>query len=46
MQIVRWYFSKWPQVFEREPLWPHIDDVNHGHVVGLRNYPTYAVSNR
>jgi len=42
MQIVRWYFSKWPQVFSREPLWPHIDDDRHGHVEGLRNFPSYA----
>ena len=41
MQIVRWYFSKWPLTFPREPQWPKIDDDNHGRVEGLRFYPRY-----
>ena len=41
MQIVRWKFSKWPLTFPREPLWPKIDDDNHGAVEGLKYYPRY-----
>jgi hypothetical protein len=40
-QIVRWKFSQWQLTFEREPLWPQIDDLNHGHVEGLQFYPRY-----
>ena len=41
MQIVRWKFSKWDHNFEREPLWPKIDDDNHGRVEGMQYYPKY-----
>jgi hypothetical protein len=41
MQLVRWYFSYWRQKFDREPLWPQIDDHNHGAVAGLQYYPAY-----
>ena len=42
MQIVRWKFSKWPLTFPQEPLWPKIDDDNHGMVEGMRFYPKYV----
>lgn len=41
LQLVRWFFSYWPLKFDREPLWPQIDDHNHGAVSGLQYYPAY-----
>ena len=36
MQIVRWLFSKWDFKPAKEPLWPKIDDIHHGHVEGMQ----------
>jgi len=42
MQLVRWYFSKWNLKPERETLWPRIDDIRHGAVIGQRYFPGFA----
>ena len=45
MQIVRWYFSRWSTQFDREPLWPELDDERHGRVAGLQYFPGYRNMN-